>query len=175
MIAMNSMSEKQCTRELGRILESSSKVAVLLRAIQLLDKTALKRGVTCRPCKATLQENRVGYYDFQYKRVVLCCENIHTRADVEETLIHELVHAFDRARKGKFSSMCHLMACGEVRASALGQCADVTPESRKKECILRDAIRSTREHCGDEAERIVRQVYNKCVKDVAPFVVGVPA
>jgi inner membrane protease ATP23 len=111
---------------------------------------------------------------------------------VEKTVLHELVHAFDASRKGAFDSLCHLVACGEIRASAIGiaynivvapqstdnvtnaknaigQCNDVKPESKKKECILRDAINSTRQHCGAEAEKVVQQVYEKCVRDEAPF------
>lgn len=126
----------------------------------------------------------------QYKRIVLCCENIRSREDVEKTVVHELVHAFDASRKGTFDSLCHLVACGEVRASAIGkdpdmmgtemetsndahiyegQCNDIKHEGKKKDCILRDAINSTREHCGAKAEKVVQQVYEKCVRDEAPF------
>jgi inner membrane protease ATP23 len=51
-----------------------------------------------------------------------------------------------------------------------GQCHDVKPDRKKKDCILRDAINSTREHCGAQAEKVVQQVYEKCVRDQAPFV-----
>jgi inner membrane protease ATP23 len=51
---------------------------------------------------------------------VLCCDHIRSRDDLEDTLVHELTHAFDSLRKGKFKSICHLIACGEIRASALG-------------------------------------------------------
>lgn len=53
--------------------------------------------------------------------IVICCDNIHSEKQLESTLVHELVHAFDRIRTGTFSTMCHLIACGEIRASALGK------------------------------------------------------
>lgn len=104
-----------------------------------------------------------------YHRVVLCCDNIRSTEQVEETLVHELVHAFDASRKGTFSSSCHLIACGEVRASALGQCHAIRPEHKRRQCILRDAIQSTQIHCGKAAAKIVEEVYENCRKDDAPL------
>lgn len=49
-------SEEKCTNELDRILKTSPKVAVLLKGIQTLNKNALSRGITCRPCIGTNQE-----------------------------------------------------------------------------------------------------------------------
>ncbi|KAI7867681.1 peptidase M76 [Spinellus fusiger] len=110
------MNEQQCTKELGEVLSTSTRVAVLLEAIFALDTTALKRGITCRPCKETVQE--VIMMD---TTKVLCCEHMKNRQDIEETVVHELVHAFDSTRQGKFNSLCHAIACGEVRASCLGK------------------------------------------------------
>ncbi|KAI8097012.1 peptidase M76 [Halteromyces radiatus] len=163
------LTEEQCTAKLARILDSSPKVTTLLQAIQTLNRGTLRRGITCRPCSGTNQQDKMGYYDGTYKRVVLCCDNIRSAEELEETLIHELVHAFDASRKGTFTSICHLIACGEVRASALGQCYQVKPEYRRQQCILRDAIQSTQLHCGDQAAKIVEQVYEKCMKDTSPL------
>ncbi|KAI8578299.1 hypothetical protein K450DRAFT_248175 [Umbelopsis ramanniana AG] len=165
----SSFSEQRCTEELQHVLNNSSKAQTLLQSIFKLNKRTLVKGITCRSCAGTEQQEKCGYYDIQYKRIVLCCENIRSREDVEKTVVHELVHAFDASRKGTFDSLCHLVACGEVRASAIGQCNDIKHEGKKKDCILRDAINSTREHCGANAEKVVQQVYEKCVRDEAPF------
>lgn len=121
--------------------------------------------------------------------MVICCDHIRTKDELEDTLVHELTHAFDSLRKGKFKSICHLVACGEIRASALGmigaskrffflvlksvmigQCADVKPEKKKNECIWLDAVRSTELHCGkDRAEKTVKEVFQNCVNDETPF------
>lgn len=97
--------------------------------------------------------------------------------------MHELTHAFDSLRKGKFKSVCHLIACGEIRASALGkrydsfvyinclgQCSAIEPEKSKYKCIWDDAVRSTELHCGTRiAEEVLKQVFLNCVKDKSPF------
>ncbi|RUS20497.1 peptidase M76 [Endogone sp. FLAS-F59071] len=153
--------EEQCTAELASILEESPRVRLLLSNVFKLNKKALVKGVTCRKCEGTLQHNKFGYYDPQYKR-------LRSKRALEETLIHELVHAFDASRKGKFTSPCHLVACGEVRASKLGQCAHVWPSFRKRDCVFRDAVNSTQPHCRD-ASKVVAEVFENCYKDSAPF------
>ncbi|CAO3632467.1 unnamed protein product [Mucor hiemalis] len=162
--------EQHCTNELDQLLKSSPKVAILLKGIQTLNKDALRRGITCRPCMGTNQESRMGYYDGTYKRVVLCCDHIRSKKDLEDTLVHELTHAFDSLRKGKFKSICHLIACGEIRASALGQCANIKSDSKRNQCIFTDAVNSTEIHCGIEvAEKVVKEVFQTCVNDQTPF------
>lgn len=52
---LESFTEQKCTAELARILETSPKVAKLLQGIFALNKQALRRGITCRPCKGTEQ------------------------------------------------------------------------------------------------------------------------
>ncbi|CAO3702212.1 unnamed protein product [Rhizopus stolonifer] len=112
----------------------------------------------------------MGYYDGTYKRVVVCSDHIRTRGELEDTVMHELTHAFDSLRKGKFKSVCHLIACGEIRASALGQCSAIEPEKSKYKCIWDDAVRSTELHCGTRiAEKVLKQVFLNCVKDKSPF------
>ncbi|KAI8070912.1 peptidase M76 [Gongronella butleri] len=161
--------QDRCTSELGQVLTTHEKVKTLLGAINTLNGRVLRRGITCRPCQGTVQAHRMGYYDGTYQRIVLCCDNIRSREDLEDTLIHELVHAFDAARSGKFTSICHLIACGEVRASAMGQCADVQPDHQRRQCIWRDAVQSTQVHCGEQAARIVKQVFETCMQDTAPL------
>ncbi|ORX60460.1 hypothetical protein DM01DRAFT_1404724 [Hesseltinella vesiculosa] len=161
--------EDKCTAELAQVLTTNEQAKTLLGAIQTLNRQVLRRGITCRPCHGTMQVDRMGYYDGSYQRIVLCCDNIRSREDLEDTLLHELVHAFDAARSGKFTSICHLIACGEVRASTLGQCRDIQPEHKRRQCIWRDAVLSTKAHCGEQAANIVQQVFDSCMKDTTPL------
>ncbi|KAI9319711.1 peptidase M76 [Dichotomocladium elegans] len=156
--------EEQCTLELANILETSPKVATLLQAIFALNKDGLRRGITCRQ---VVRRDKGSVSDGILRWTV---------QKLEETLVHELVHAFDKIRTGKFSSICHLVACGEVRASALGQCSNIRSAGEKRACIWNDAVRSTAVHCGGEVEAsaIVRQVFDRCVKDTAPFITTTP-
>lgn len=75
-----------------------------------------------QPIKGTTFYYKYGTHFF--KRVVICCDHIRTRKDLEDTVVHELTHAFDSLRKGTFKSVCHLIACGEIRASAIGNSYD---------------------------------------------------
>ncbi|CAO3612679.1 unnamed protein product [Cunninghamella echinulata] len=163
------LTEEQCTAKLAHILNTSKKVGTIIQAIQVLNPKALKRGITCRPCSGTIQQDKMGYYDGTHKIIVLCCDNLRSTEQIHETLVHELIHAFDACRKGKFSSICHLIACGEIRASSIGQCSSVQPEHKRRACVLRDAIQSTQLHCGDHAPKIVKEVFENCMKDGAPF------
>ncbi|KAK9761945.1 Mitochondrial inner membrane protease ATP23 [Basidiobolus ranarum] len=188
-------SETQCTKEIPIILEDP-RVHFLLYAIRKRSQKTLVKGITCRSCVDTVQSGRFGYYDPQNKRylhlkivgnvslfnkeevrselnplinrIVICCEAIHSQKDLEETVIHELVHAYDAGRKGNFTTPCHNVACSEIRASALGQCANVWPLFRKRECTRREAINSTLSHCKN-AEQVVNEVFDKCFKDTSPF------
>ncbi|KAI8973921.1 peptidase M76 family-domain-containing protein [Pilobolus umbonatus] len=163
-------SERKCTEELESILKESPKVRALLYGIQTLNRNALKSGISCRACKGTTQESRMGYYDTTYKRVVLCCDHIKTREEIEHTLVHELTHAFDSCRTGQFKTVYHRIACGEVRASALGQCAPIMSQTHRYSCIWNDAVRSTEIHCGTKtAIRIVNEVFMHCIQDKSPF------
>lgn len=86
-------------------------------------------------------KGRAGYYDGGHKRlvviteivcdynilpsmilyrIVICSDKVQSKEHLEETVVHELVHAFDFARSGRFQSFCHMIACAEVRASSLG-------------------------------------------------------
>lgn len=56
LISHFSFTEQHCTNELDQLLKSSPKVAILLKGIQTLNKDALRRGITCRPCMGTNQE-----------------------------------------------------------------------------------------------------------------------
>ncbi|OZJ02525.1 hypothetical protein BZG36_04262 [Bifiguratus adelaidae] len=167
----STLSETECTAELQEILDHDPKIQVLLHAIfNLNGRRTLVRGVTCRTCKGTTQQDKYGYYDGQYKRVVICCDNHRSKQEVRNTLIHELVHAFDASRKGAFDSIAHTVACGEVRASRMGQCADL-PLEKQRQCVYEDAVRSTESYCDSThtAMRVVSQVFDQCFADLAPF------
>jgi inner membrane protease ATP23 len=167
---LSSFSEQECTTILGFILETSPRVKALISYIYLTGRQSLANGVTCRQCKGTTaRKDELGYYDSGFKRIVICCNQMRSYRDVEETLVHELVHALDESRKGKLSILQRL-ACSEIRASVLGQCALVWPEVLKRKCVFRDAVASTSKHMGNqEAARVVSLVFENCYYDRTPF------
>ena len=90
--------------------------------------------IVCTPCEIVAG----GFYDTD-KKVISICENRlgNSRAALERTLTHELVHAYDdaeglRGRKPPLDwSDCQQRACTEVRAAALsGDCTFLAEVSR---------------------------------------------
>lgn len=90
--------------------------------------------IVCTPCDIVAG----GFYDTD-KKVISICENRlgNSRAALERTLTHELVHAYDdaeglRGRKPPLDwSDCKQRACTEVRAAALsGDCSFLAEVSR---------------------------------------------
>jgi len=165
------LSEQECTAILGLILKTSPRAKALIDYIYFTGRHSLASGVTCRQCKGTAAEakGKRGYYDPNFKRVVICCDQMSSYHDVEETLVHELVHAFDANRGGNLSILQRL-ACSEVRASVLGQCAQVWPSFSKRKCVFDDAVASTSQHVDtQEAARVVSEIFENCYHDRTPF------
>lgn len=115
--------------------------------------------------------------------ILLCQNRILSKRHLEDTLAHELVHAYDDARfKVDWTNLRH-HACAEIRASTLsGECA-MLRELRKtglggfagkfQECIRRRAtiLVSANPNCAspEQAARVVDEVFELCFKDTRPF------
>lgn len=122
---------------------------------------------------------------FSPAQEIAICQNVIEKNDIPkkmvvQTMIHELLHAFDECRTKLDWTNCYHLACTEVRASNLsGDCSMVNEMSRGnfsvqgqgQRCIKRRAILSVSSHeqCKDKASEYVESVYNSCIKDLAPF------
>ncbi|KNC85465.1 hypothetical protein SARC_02369 [Sphaeroforma arctica JP610] len=90
------MQQNTCDEALAVALYSE-RVQTLLRAIKVMGCGALRKGISCRVCDKPDdpyyqgKANTQGYFDSKHRRVVLCCEQIATQKDLEDTLVHELV------------------------------------------------------------------------------------
>ncbi|MEW5316860.1 MAG: hypothetical protein WDW38_008204 [Sanguina aurantia] len=62
--------------------------------------------------------------------VVICFNQVSTYTEVENTLLHELVHAYDNCTvKGMdFYNNCAHLACSEIRAAAMSGDCDMMRE-----------------------------------------------
>eukprot|EP00128_Syssomonas_multiformis_P010597 Colp12_sorted_trinity150504_noHs@163 len=149
----------------------TERVQTLLKRIERMHKNGCKtilKGITCRPCVGTTMEGSSGYYDSNSRRVVICCDHIKNEEDLNDTVVHELIHAYDRCRSfGDFSNLYN-RACSEVRASSIGQCDKVTFAYRKRACVRQEAINSMRKHTATPAE-FVEAVFEQCYADKTPF------
>ncbi|CAJ1012648.1 putative Peptidase M76 family [Leishmania naiffi] len=99
---------------------------------------------------------------------------------VERSIRHELVHAFDDARGAIEYSDCMHQACSEIRAARLSGDCFVGQEMRKgrfnffeggQKCVRRRAVIAVDRNpvCRGFSERAVDTVFRKCYSDYEPF------
>lgn len=135
--------------------------------------------VICRKCTA----QQGGGFDPEYG-ILVCANQMRNRSHMEDTLAHEMVHAWDhlRFRMDAVGDLRHA-ACTEIRASTLsGECRwgrefftrgqwGVTQQLQ--ECVRRRAALSVaaRPGCKDakQAEQVVNEVWDSCFHDTRPF------
>ncbi|GAX74907.1 hypothetical protein CEUSTIGMA_g2353.t1 [Chlamydomonas eustigma] len=121
--------------------------------------------------------------------VVLCYNQLQTNADVQSTMVHELLHAYDYCRNPNMDfADCKQHACSEIRAANLSGDCDMAQEflrghvqtlspfswaGMKERCVRRRAALSVamNPRCGgrEGAAKVVDGMYEKCMEDCAPF------
>jgi hypothetical protein len=93
------MDARNCNEHVASMLAADSTVGLLLQRLSNSRAAVLaKPGIVCSPCWGTTAEGQQGYYDPNSRRIVLCCDAHRLRKDLRDTLIHELVHAWDFGR-----------------------------------------------------------------------------
>ncbi|KXS09617.1 hypothetical protein M427DRAFT_63815 [Gonapodya prolifera JEL478] len=131
----------------------------------------------CAPC----DKSRAGGFSPEVG-VVLCQNSLYDKKHVEETLAHELIHAYDHCTTRVDWTSCRQYACSEIRASSLSTECGALREFRRgnfgitkghQACVKRRAILSVRQNpfCTRPglAERVVEEVFDTCFQDTAPF------
>ncbi|KAK3672061.1 Mitochondrial inner membrane protease atp23 [Recurvomyces mirabilis] len=116
--------------------------------------------------------------------ILLCANHLRTRSTLEDTLAHEMIHAYDHLRFKLDPFDLRHAACMEIRASTLsGECRWTREffgrgqwglTMQLQECVRRRAVLSVmgRPACeGDrgKAERVVDEVWRSCFSDTRPF------
>ena len=125
---------QSCEEKLDRAF-LQRRPGTLLAAIGSGSCTALKSaGRDCAKCRICPSEEAwdqvAGYYRAQKGSIYICAEKEPTERQVEDTLTHELVHAYDHCRFGMrvpfvgwqapWALDCAASACSQVRAHLLG-------------------------------------------------------
>ncbi|KAI6785784.1 mitochondrial inner membrane protease ATP23 [Emericellopsis cladophorae] len=149
-----------------------------------------KSNVVCRRCPARLDEDgnvhrQSGGFSPDHG-ILLCANEVRDRKHLEDTLAHEMIHAWDHLRwKVDWVGDKDLKhaACTEIRASMLsGECRwtkefftrgqwGVTQQFQ--DCVRRRAVQSVmaRPRCKDEehATKVINSVWDSCFADTRPF------
>jgi inner membrane protease ATP23 len=158
-------------------------------AIKFLMKAMTRQGCCVSPdyfqCRRAATVDAAGAleHDDQGRTSVSLFFNcLRSEKHAHDTMLHELVHAYDYCRAHVDWSNLHHHACTEIRAANLsGDCNFGSELSRgriffqdhHKECVKRRAALSVAQnrHCEskEQAAAAVEQVFDTCYNDVEPF------
>ncbi|XP_065842075.1 mitochondrial inner membrane protease ATP23 homolog [Oscarella lobularis] len=170
---------ERCVRRLDRAFKRSAYVKFMLDAMKKVGcEVDVGKHVVCEPCSGKV----LGGFDPYRNQVVLCENTVYSQGSMEDTLTHELIHAYDHCRaKIDWDNLKHL-ACTEIRAANLsGDCffwkenfARLKFGWRKhqQKCVRARAVESilcVRDVERVEAEAAVDSVFSQCFNDTDPF------
>ncbi|EON66182.1 mitochondrial inner membrane protease atp23 [Coniosporium apollinis CBS 100218] len=168
----------RCAKHRDYLLQYSPVVRFLREQINELGQDINSENVRCKRCTT----RQSGGFDSEYG-ILLCANQLRNRGHVEDTMAHEMVHAWDHLRfKVERGNLRHA-ACTEIRASTLsGECrfgrefwtrGQWKLTQQLQECVRRRATLSVmnRPGCKDDvhAARIVNEVWDSCFNDTRPF------
>ncbi|KAI6382911.1 Mitochondrial inner membrane protease atp23 [Pyricularia grisea] len=181
---------KRCEEQRDWLFRYSPVVRYMRDQIRLLGGELDADNVVCRRCPSRLTEDgrilgQAGGFSPQHG-ILVCANSIRDRKHLEDTLAHEMVHAYDHLRwQVDFVGEKDLRhaACTEIRASMLsGECrwtreafsrGNWTVTQQFQNCVRSRAIMSVRARarCRDteHATKVVNQVWDSCFADTRPF------
>jgi len=155
-----------CSESLKQISENNEEAKTLIHAIQNTGCDSLKNGISCDQCLRQGAHNKtVAFYSADEKKITLCQNRVIDKQELEDNLVHELVHAYDNCKQNKFFLDCKLRACSEIRASRIGECRGKWDRAN---CVRQSALSSTKIYC-ENAESIVANAFETCYKDITPL------
>ncbi|KAL7822435.1 peptidase M76 family domain-containing protein [Trichoderma gracile] len=181
---------KRCEDYRDWLFTYSPVVRFLSGKIQDLNGQLDASNVLCRRCPARLEDDgqvhrQSGGFSPNHG-ILICANEIRDRKHLEDTLAHEMVHAWDHLRwKVDWTGDKDLKhaACTEIRASMLsGECrwsreaftrGHWSLTQQFQNCVRSRAIRSVmaRPRCKDDvqATKVVNEVWDSCFSDTRPF------
>ncbi|EGP87150.1 uncharacterized protein MYCGRDRAFT_72054 [Zymoseptoria tritici IPO323] len=174
---------KQCDEDVAWLFKASPIITFMKHNIDLLgpqdgSASISRKNVFCRRCN----DHQSGGFSPEHG-ILLCANQFRNRGHLEDTLAHEMVHAYDHMRFKLDPLDLRHAACMEIRASMLsGECRFIREFFTRKqwnitqqlqECVRRRATLSVaaRPACKDDvqAARIVNEVWGSCFGDTRPF------
>ncbi|KUJ19184.1 uncharacterized protein LY89DRAFT_581551, partial [Mollisia scopiformis] len=165
----------------------SPTVIFMRKNISALNGDLNATNVLCRRCPTRKDENgnwvRQGGGFSPDHGILICANEMRDRKHLEDTLAHEMVHAWDHLRwKVDWADLRHA-ACTEIRASSLsGECRwsrefwtrnNWTLTQQHQNCVRARAVKSimNRPSCKDDVQavKVVNEVWDSCFSDTRPF------
>ncbi|MCJ1411329.1 Mitochondrial inner membrane protease atp23 [Ptychographa xylographoides] len=170
---------KKCEKRRDYLLQYSPIVTFMRDKINQLGGDIHNGNIHCRRC-TTAQS---GGFDPEYG-IRICANQLRNQGHLEDTLAHEMVHAYDHLRfKVEWRNNLRHAACAEIRASSLsGECRFMREfitrgqwklTQQHQACVRRRAVLSVmaRPECKDDvqATKVVNEVWDSCFADTRPF------
>ncbi|RDW59656.1 putative mitochondrial inner membrane protease atp23 [Coleophoma cylindrospora] len=178
---------KKCEEWRDYVMEYSPIIRFMNKNIQSLNGDLNKDNIMCRRCPTRINEKgqrvRQGGGFSPDHGIQICANEMRNQGHLEDTLAHEMVHAFDHLRfKVDWADLRHA-ACTEIRASSLsGECRwtrefftrnNWTVTQQHQACVRNRAVRSvmSRPSCKDDVQavKVVNEVWDSCYADTRPF------
>lgn len=169
----------RCEKHRDYLLMYSPIIRFMRQNINKLGGDVHSENIRCRTCTHLSKGGFEKAYGIQ-----LCANNLRHQGDVEDTLAHEMVHAYDHLRfQVQWEGNLRHAACAEIRASTLsGECRWLREfwdrgqwkfTQQFQECIRRRAALSVarRPECKDDVQavKVVNEVWDSCFPDTRPF------
>lgn len=165
------MNSSDCELIVKALLDGDTKFKQLLGAVKE-EAEGNRWTVKCRPCSMSGTEGRArAFITAHPSEIILCSNRLSGRKNIEEALLHELVHAYDYSLARYDFYSCEGLASSEVRAAREAECSGrmLVFDWLRSRCIRSCASRSTSNIYGEEAHECVKRVFDKAVLDKQPF------
>ncbi|KZT58320.1 hypothetical protein CALCODRAFT_495047 [Calocera cornea HHB12733] len=173
----NAYQWERCQKWKTDLMWNSPGIVFMRKHMALLGHPVTPEQLLCEPCTS---ERGGGMADDG--TILLCQNRIWDRQKMEDTILHEMVHGYDRVKFELDWQNCRHHACTEIRANNLsGDCKWNREVMRgffgftkqHQACVRRRALMSLAQnpHCSAPgvAEQAVDEVWESCIKDTRPF------
>jgi len=182
------METEECAKIAEEILKNGKKAKILAKALEealnmrvrsvtgkealemLQEKTQTAIPIVSRECLEDGVEGLARAMFALPPSITLCSNRLYNRDDIGESLVHEMIHAYDYlVRKMDFSD-CDQLACSEIRANRDGECKGKwMVEYFRRRCARRNAVCATQSMFPERGRDCVLRMFEKCFKDTVPF------
>ncbi|GFZ49565.1 Mitochondrial inner membrane protease ATP23 [Saitozyma sp. JCM 24511] len=168
---------ERCQKWKEELMTRSPMVVFMLKHLRLSGCPFPDSAIQCHPCP----DNRVGGFAPEYG-ILLCQNRFFSKKHMEDTLAHELIHAYDHCKFNVDWLNLRHHACTEIRAANLSGDCSWTREVKRgfyafnkqhQACVKRRAVLSViaNPSCESQemAEKVVNEVWESCSNDTRPF------
>jgi inner membrane protease ATP23 len=182
-VKVNKQEQELCLQLVSDTLKYNKTAQKLVDSIQGLGCKIPSNFFVCRSCDSA---EISGGFSIPVKgepyspQIVVCQDKQLNKNQVANTIVHELVHAYDFCRSNIEVTNCYQRACTEIRASSLSDECSLSMEALRGNfqlkgghgsCVQRRAQRSLEVDpiCREKAAMYVNSVFKECNGDKSPF------